>query len=98
MRIDVVRSGGLAGLRSERSVDTARLPRADAAGLEEAVARLGFFERSPRRARGVPDAFTYRVRIEAAGRAREVAFEDVPENAGWRELAERVLTGASPNK
>src|SRR2546425_12984970 len=94
MRIRVVRSGGLAGLRSERDVDTAALPPGLATQLEDRLRLLNFFELPPKQVRGMPDAIMYRVRADDFAGAHAVTFDDDARNAGLRELAELVLGAA----
>ncbi len=88
MQIRVVRSGGFAGLRRERAVETERLPEAQRSEVERLVAEAGFFDLPTRATSGQPDAILYRVRVEAAGRAYEVTTDE-------RTAAEPLLTLAA---
>jgi hypothetical protein len=83
MRITVTRTGGFAGTRVQRSVDTAE--REDASELEELVksARLDAVPKSA----GQPDRFTYEVDID--GRKVTIAEPDL--NGPLHTLVQRVL-------
>ncbi|NMH97251.1 hypothetical protein HF526_07970 [Pseudonocardia sp. K10HN5] len=83
MHITVTRTGGFAGLRLQRSVDTAQ--RADASEWDELVktARLD----SVSRPKNKPDRFTYRVEVD--GRTVTVAEPDL--HGPLHTLVERVL-------
>ncbi|HEY0487781.1 MAG TPA: protealysin inhibitor emfourin [Mycobacteriales bacterium] len=84
MHITVTRSGGLAGLRLERSVDTAGRP--DAAEFEELVrsARLGAV--GPAKT-GQPDRYSYRVDVD--GHTVTLGEDDL--SGPLHTLVERVL-------
>ncbi|TMQ68337.1 MAG: hypothetical protein E6K81_16640 [Candidatus Eisenbacteria bacterium] len=91
MRIRIVQSGGLAGLRLERVVETERLPDAGREALEGLVRTSAFFELPERRVSGLPDVIQYRVRVEASGRAHEVTFDDETASGALRDLVTRAL-------
>jgi len=76
VRIRVVQSGGIAGLRSEHELDTDQLPTESRERLAQLVAGVAFFALSPERASKLPDMIQYRVRIEEGTRAHEVTFDD----------------------
>jgi hypothetical protein len=84
MHITVTRTGGFAGLRLERSVDTAQ--RSDAPEWEELV-RTANLASVPRPSKAQPDRFTYQVNVD--GRAVTVAEPDL--NGPLHTLVERVL-------
>ena len=98
MRIRIVQSGGLAGLRRESAVDTEQLPAAVAAELETKVDALGFFDLPARRTRPIPDAILYRIRIERRGHTHEVLVDDQSAGSELLTLVEQVLTGGSPRE
>jgi hypothetical protein len=83
MRITVTRTGGFAGLRLERSVDTAERP--DARELEELVAsaQLDALPETPPQ----PDRFTYRIDVDG----REVTVAEPDLTGPMHTLVERVL-------
>jgi hypothetical protein len=83
MRITVTRTGGFAGTRLSRSVDTAG--RADASELEELVksARLDAVPEPT----GSPDRFTYELDVD--GKRIKVAEPDL--NGPLHTLVQRVL-------
>ncbi len=99
MRIHVVRSGGIAGLRSEHDLDTEQLPGADRERLADLVRSAAFFGLAPDRSSRLPDMILYRVRIEDHGRAHEVLFDDACDEPSLLELVERVaeLAKAMPH-
>ena len=95
MRISVVRTGGLAGMRRSATVDTDALDPARAAQLRGLLetADLGKpLPTSPGETRGA-DRFRYTLTVEEKGRERTLRFaeEDAPESvqrlleALWRE-------------
>ncbi len=88
MRIRVVRSGGLAGLRRDRAVDTERLSDLQRVEVERLVIEARFFDLPARATSGLPDVILYRVRVEMASRAHEVTTDD-------RTAAEPLLTLAA---
>ena len=90
MRIRVVQSGGIAGLRSEHELDTDVLPEETRQILTQLVRGVAFFGLSPARASKLPDMIHYRVRIEEDGRAHEVTFDDGCGDQPLLELVERV--------
>ena len=90
MRILVVQSGGLAGLRSEHEVDTDLLPAETRERLAELVQGVAFFGLSPQQLSKLPDMIQYRVRIEEGTRAHEVTFDDGCRETPLLELVERV--------
>ena len=90
MRIRVVQSGGIAGLRSEHELDTDQLPPAARQGLAQLVEGVSFFGLSPRQVSKLPDMTQYRVRIEEGSRAHEVTFDDGCGDATLLELVERI--------
>jgi hypothetical protein len=94
-----VRSGGIAGLRSEHDLDTEQLPSADRERLAGLVHAVAFFGLAPERSSRLPDMIQYRVRVEEAGRAHEVIFDDACGEPPLLELVERVaeLARAMPH-
>lgn len=93
MRIRVVQSGGLAGLRSEHELDTDSLPVAARERLESLVQGAAFFAREARASGAcskLPDMIQYRVRIEEGARAHEVTFDDGCGETPLLELVEQV--------
>ena len=93
MRIQVVRSGGFAGLRRERAVETEQLPPGERADLERLVAESRFFDLPVRATSGAPDVIQYRVKVEVEGRGHEITADDQTLGDALRKLATRVLAG-----
>jgi len=78
VRVDVVRTGGFAGLEMRRSADTASLPESEARQLVALVEDLDVeaLQREAVPTRTVPDAFTYDIVISSAGRTVRLHAED----------------------
>jgi hypothetical protein len=85
MRITVTRTGGFAGLRQERSVDTST--RDDAKELEELVrtARLDAVPASPPQ----PDRYVYKVDVDG----KEVTVAEPDLDGPLHTLVKKVLEG-----
>jgi hypothetical protein len=90
VRIRVVQSGGLAGLRSEHELDTDQLPVESRERLAQLVQGVAFFALSPQQASKLPDMIQYRVRIEDGAHANEVTFDDGCCETPLLEIVERV--------
>ena len=90
MRIHVVQSGGLAGLRREHELDTDALPEEARQSLTALVQGVAFFGLASGRVSKLPDMIQYRVRIEEGERAHEVTFDDACSDTSLLELVERV--------
>ena len=90
MRIHVVQSGGLAGLRREHELDTDALPEEARQSLTALVQGVAFFGLASGRVSKLPDMIQYRVRIEEGERAHEVTFDDASGDTSLLELVERV--------
>ena len=94
MKIELARTGGLAGIPTRITLDTDSLPPRERRAIESLVARAAFFDlpvecRSPR-----PDAFQYTVAVEAEGRRHEVRTDEQGVPARLRPLLERLLARA----
>ena len=94
MRIRIVQSGGLAGLRRERIVETERLPEGGREVLEDLVRTCAFFDLPKRSVSGLPDVIQYRVCVEWSGRSHEVTFDDETASERLRDLVARTFTDA----
>lgn len=94
MRIRVVQSGGIAGLRSEHELDTERLPGDAQQRLADLVQGVAFFALAAPAASRLPDVMQYRIRIEDGDRSRELTFDDACGTTPLLELAERVTEWA----
>ncbi len=95
MRIGIVQSGGFAGLRRERVVETEELPQRLREALEALIESATFFSLPTRLASGLPDVIQYRVRVEARARIHEVTFDDESATEALRSLVERVFEAAN---
>jgi len=90
VRIHVVQSGGIAGLRSEVDLDTSRLPEPLSTQLAGLVEGASFFGLAAELRSRLPDVIQYRVRVEDDGRAHEVCFDDACSDVALLELIERI--------
>ena len=90
-------SGGFAGLRRERAVETERLPARRRVTIETLVERATFFELPARLVSGLPDVIQYRVRVEDAERAHEVLFDDEEAPEPLRTLVVQLLGAPEPD-
>ena len=90
MRIHVVQSGGLAGLRREHDLDTDALPEEARQSLTRLVQGVAFFGLASARVSKLPDMIQYRVRIEEGDRSHEVTFDDAIGDTSLLELVELV--------
>lgn len=93
MRLDVTRSGGIAGLRQRRSLDTDGLSAEEARELEGLVAEIDLDDlerRSPIRGRGA-DRFQYELRVRGSAHDRRVIVSEdrMPDRLGA--VVRRVL-------
>jgi hypothetical protein len=86
-----VESGGFAGLRKERAVETERLPARRRVTIERLIERATFFELPERLVSGLPDVIQYRVRVEDVDRVHEILFDDEQATEPLRELVVLVL-------
>ena len=91
VRIHVVRSGGFAALRLERTLETEQLPQAQRHEVEHLVLEAGFFDLPERVVSRLPDVMLYRVRIETHERSHEVTTDERTAPATLFALVERVL-------
>lgn len=98
MRIHVVQSGGIAGLRSEHELDTDQLPPDAQQRLARLVQGSAFFARGPLPAAKLPDMIQYRVHIEDGERAHEVTFDDGCGEIPLLELVEVVTEWAKTRR
>jgi hypothetical protein len=91
MRIRIVESGGFAGLRRERVIDTGELPGPRRATLEALVAAAAFFALPERMVSGLPDVIQYRVTVEERDRTHAVTFDDEKATEALRSMVDLVL-------
>lgn len=93
LRVEVVRSGGFAGLTRRAVRDTADLPPDDAARLRELTdaARLSFRLKPPSPG---ADMFSYRVTVSRGRRRRRRSYSELSMPPGVRELVDFVCAGS----
>lgn len=91
MRIEFIRSGGIAGVTLKASVDTGKLPPAQGAELERLVRAIDF-GRLPRRPSGPgADRFQYDLTILDGKRRQAVSFNEGQLTAEVRPLVNRLV-------
>ena len=102
-RLELVRSGGFAGLSLRAEVDTSAGDDPDAQWFDEALAGVDVAALVAREAPGVPtspDRFTYRLAVDRDGQRQELTFGErgVPEPL--RPVVDRLVArarhGSSP--
>ena len=91
MRIQVVQSGGFAGLRVERAVETERLSASEQGHYERLLAAACFFDLPTRSVSGLPDVIQCHIHIHAHGREHEVTTDEQSASRPLWALVERVL-------
>ena len=92
MYIEFERSGGFAGLSLQLRVDTATLPEAEAAELQQMVQQSAFFtvpEQSVANLSGA-DRFNYKLTIELDGQRHTVETMNSSSPASLQPLLERL--------
>jgi len=94
MRIEFVRSGGFAGIRLARTLDTDSLPPDQADKLEHLVQEAGFFELPdiPQPNRVVPDSIMYQITVTAATQTRVFAVTENTMPAQLRPLLDYLTS------
>ena len=91
MRVELVQSGGFAGLRIASVVDSSQLSSGDRRQLSGAFDRAGFFALPPRRVSGLPDVIQYRLSAEVEGRRHEITFDAQTAHQELTALVERIV-------
>ncbi len=78
MRISLVRTGGIAGIRLAREVDTDELPAEQAGELKQLVDSAQFFDRpdTPEPAARIPDSLEYRISVSDGARTRAIVLAE----------------------
>jgi Emfourin len=76
MRITLLRTGGVTGLRKETSLDTDRLPPERAARLAECVDSCRFFDLPAPEGKGHPDRFQFFLTVDREGQERTISFHE----------------------
>lgn len=100
MKIHLIRSGGVAGMRREVTVDTAMLDASRAEEIHEVVEtaeRSGLFrETSVRHSSSHRDTFRYRLTIEDGKGKREVQFSQESASSSAASVVDAVWKAAGP--
>ena len=76
MKIAFERTGGFAGMRVSKTIDSRSLPQQEQEQLKKMVDDAGFFELPPAQsgAPGGADRFQYKISVEADGREKSVTI------------------------
>src|SRR5262245_52221285 len=96
MRISLVRTGGVAGMRREATIDTAHLGPSDSEEIHRLV-RAATDDQGPETSPtspGGPDRFRYTLTIEDRGRRHALTFEEARTPERLRPLLEAVWRAA----
>jgi hypothetical protein len=95
IRLDVVRSGGFAGISRSGTVDTSELTPAEAAEVAESLDALHLDELAAASAQPdrpeTPDAFRYEVTVSRGERRWDLVLSDPQLPAGLRLVIHRAL-------
>lgn len=91
MRVELVQSGGFAGLRIASVVDSSELSSSDQRQLSGAFDRAKFFALPPKRVSGLPDVIQYRLSAEVEGRSHEIMFDAQTADDELTALVERIV-------
>src|SRR3954447_12379660 len=90
-RIELVRSGGVAGITRRWSLDSKDLSAGEAAEAERLLAALDGVPAQPRPSRGA-DRFQYELRVTRRGRTRVVTLREGAISAEIRPLIDRLTS------
>jgi len=96
--IDLVRSGGLAGLSLGTSIDVSSLAPDAAAAVTDALAGvdLGALARRPAPEVSGPDRFQYDLTVSSGGESHSVSLHEPDVPAGLRPLIKALMPLAQP--
>lgn len=89
MRVEIVRSGGLAGVRIRCRIDTGELAPEEASQVEAALRQLPFGRPAPQASH--PDAFQYQITVSDDGTEQSVVVgeNEIPDDL--RPIVESVI-------
>lgn len=92
MRIEFVRTGGFAGMRTATAVNTDTLPPDEARALRESVDAARFFDLPAVIASPTPgaDRFQYKITVEAEGRQHTVELGEAAVPEALQSLIQRL--------
>jgi hypothetical protein len=98
IQIDLLRSGGFAGVSLKASLDTGRLPPEEAGAIAELVDRVDFAALAARAGRPgrVPDAFQYDLVVRRGRERHELSLGESAVTPELRPLLERLVASAKP--
>jgi hypothetical protein len=98
IRIDLVRSGGFAGVSLAASLDTGRLPPEEARAVTELVDRVDFAALAARAASPsrVPDAFQYDLTVSRGRERHQLSLGESAVTPELRPLLDRLVASARP--
>ena len=92
MKITFERSGGVANMRIDATIDTATLPPEETESLQQLIDRARFFELPTNLLPSItkPDVFHYRITIDSNGRQHSVETSDDSAPDTMQPLLERL--------
>jgi hypothetical protein len=96
-RIELTRSGGLAGVATHAALDSTELAPAEAARVEGHLDAVDLDALAATRpATGPPDTFRYRLKVDRGGRTHEVELGESQVPDGLRPLIAHLSSRAHP--
>jgi Emfourin len=98
MRIELTRSGGFAGLRINRTFDTATMPQQEAQELAGLVDAAGFFDLPGSMRSPGADQLQYKISIEKDGQAHCVEADERAMPPKLSPLVKRLMAAARNQK
>jgi len=98
--VDLVRSGGMAGLSMGTSVDVSSLAPEAAAAVSQALSQvdLDVLARRPAAAPSGPDRFQYDLTVETGGESHSVTLQEPDVPAELRPLIGALMPLAQPRR
>lgn len=97
MQITLQRTGGFAGIPMTKSVDSAKLPPAEADRLRQMVESAGFFQLSPHMtAKPAPDRFQYLLTVTENGKSHSVSMDETALPPALKSLVEWLMRRPTP--
>ena len=96
MKVEFVRTGGVAGIRLTAALDTEMLPPEEADRLRRLIAAASFFDQPTSRRSSIREAdrFQYRVRVEDGDRIKTVEMDESSVPEAFRPLLDYLIDSA----
>jgi len=96
--VTLIRSGGVSGIVSRMSLNSAELAPEKAGRLRELLDKCGFFQLPAKIGTPQPDHYQYRLAVEADGRRHEVTAIGPSMPDGLRELIQWIIAEGSAKR